>query len=155
MTEKHVNSRISPTCVELHVEYFLEKMSSTGRSIINWASAYENISRTYERRSRRGNKISSATYQEYAVKPEFSTYSPSYEIFTTYENISWKEVHQYINIYIFKILYAFIICLYVWTCLPFRNLDPRNFLDFGFTKSRVHSVNSLFNIWVHIEIVWT
>lgn len=84
--EKRVNSRLSPPHVELLAEYFPAEMSSSDR-----ASAYDNIAQTYERRSRRGNSISSLTEQEYAVTPDFSTDSPSYGSFTTYENIVRKE----------------------------------------------------------------
>lgn len=89
--EKRVNSRLSPPRVELLAEYFPAEMSSSDRSIISRASAYDNIARTYERRSRRGNSISSAADQEYAVTPDFSTDSPSFGSFTTYENIVRKE----------------------------------------------------------------
>jgi len=54
--EKRVNSRLSPPRVELLAEYFPGEMSSSDRSIISRVSEYENIARTYERRSRRGNK---------------------------------------------------------------------------------------------------
>ena len=89
--EKRVNSRISPPRVELIAEYFPGEISSSDRSIISRASAYDNIARTYERRSRRGDSISSTTDQEYSVTPEFSTDSPSYGSFTTYEDIVRKE----------------------------------------------------------------
>ncbi|KAH9301071.1 hypothetical protein KI387_012654, partial [Taxus chinensis] len=84
------SSNISPPQVQFLAEYLPEEVSSSDRNTRRM-NAQENSFQTYERRFRKGNSFSSATPQEYAVTSEFSSDSPSYGSFTTYEKIARKE----------------------------------------------------------------